>query len=122
MKMWWQFIAGINGMMAMIMATVAMHAFHIGQLAAMVSTASFYQLIHAIVLLWLVGREDIFHAAARWFLFGGMVLFSGSLYVKAFFFQYDVSFLTPYGGGCYIVGWLCVALGPRFGRKWWEKK
>ena len=112
----WQLIAGLNGLVAMVMSGLSMHAFHMIELVQLVGTGAHYQLIHAVVLLWLSDKTGSMHRIARWLFFAGMMLFSGGLYFKAFFYQYSISTLTPIGGACYISGWVFVALGPRFGR------
>jgi len=46
----------------------------------------------------------------------GIILFSGSLYVLCIVKHFEVNALwvgaiTPFGGACFIVGWLMIALG-----------
>jgi uncharacterized membrane protein YgdD (TMEM256/DUF423 family) len=44
-----------------------------------------------------------------WLLLAGIVLFSGSLYVLAASGARWLGAVTPFGGACFIVGWLAVA-------------
>ncbi len=61
-------------------------------------------------------------AADRWpgpwpgraggFLLFGVLLFSGSLYLKAVA-HLSLGLVTPLGGVCMMAGWLCLVLSPR---------
>jgi uncharacterized membrane protein YgdD (TMEM256/DUF423 family) len=46
---------------------------------------------------------------AGWLMLAGIVLFSGSLYILAASGVRWVGAITPFGGGCFIAGWLVVA-------------
>jgi uncharacterized membrane protein YgdD (TMEM256/DUF423 family) len=46
---------------------------------------------------------------AGWLMLAGIVLFSGSLYILAASGVRWVGAITPFGGGCFITGWLVVA-------------
>ena len=46
---------------------------------------------------------------AGWLMLAGIVLFSGSLYILAASGVRWVGAITPFGGGCFIAGWLAVA-------------
>jgi uncharacterized membrane protein YgdD (TMEM256/DUF423 family) len=48
--------------------------------------------------------------AAGWLMIGGIVLFSGSLYVLAFGAARFLGPVTPLGGVCFIAGWLMLAV------------
>jgi uncharacterized membrane protein YgdD (TMEM256/DUF423 family) len=75
-------------------------------------TAALYHLVHAVVLLALALRGTV----ARWpfALFGGGILiFSGSLYVLAITNLKWLGAITPLGGLCLLAGWLGLAIRPR---------
>jgi uncharacterized membrane protein YgdD (TMEM256/DUF423 family) len=42
----------------------------------------------------------------------GIVLFSGSLYLLALTQLHWLVYITPMGGGSFIVGWTCMLLKP----------
>jgi uncharacterized membrane protein YgdD (TMEM256/DUF423 family) len=44
-----------------------------------------------------------------WLILAGIVLFSGSLYVLALSGTRWLGAVTPFGGACFIAGWLAVA-------------
>ena len=46
---------------------------------------------------------------AGWLMLAGIVLFSGSLYVLALSGMRWLGALTPFGGACFILGWLALA-------------
>lgn len=80
-----------------------------------------YQMYHALVLILLfVITSKINHAffnRAAQFVFWGVLLFSGSIYLLTLKNMLDIEFLkyiapiTPIGGGLLIVGWLFILLG-----------
>jgi uncharacterized membrane protein YgdD (TMEM256/DUF423 family) len=74
--------------------------------------AVFYHFIHALALLVLA----LFGAANRsawWLLFGGIFIFSGSLYVMALTNIRWLGAITPIGGLCFLAGWACLVIAPR---------
>lgn len=84
---------------------------------AMWDKAMTFQLVHAAAMLGLACwmRTPLHGVAAhrmvlavRWML-GGIVLFSGSLYLFALGAPRGVMWLTPFGGAGLIIGWICVA-------------
>jgi uncharacterized membrane protein YgdD (TMEM256/DUF423 family) len=78
-------------------------------------TAVLYNLVHAVVLL-VISRWDPFPRLAFWLMFGGLVLFSGSLYVLALTKILWIGAITPLGGLGMLGGWLGLALkGKRAG-------
>jgi uncharacterized membrane protein YgdD (TMEM256/DUF423 family) len=74
--------------------------------------AVFYHFIHALALLVLA----LFGAANRsawWLLFGGIFIFSGSLYVMALTNIRWLGAITPIGGLCFLAGWAWLVIAPR---------
>jgi uncharacterized membrane protein YgdD (TMEM256/DUF423 family) len=83
-------------------------------------TAVKYQMYHAMALLAvgiLYGAFPVRQLVWAGNLFiAGMLLFSGSLYILCIVKHLQVSALwvgaiTPFGGACFIVGWLMIAMG-----------
>lgn len=87
---------------------------------AVYQTGVLYQFIHAIALIALgitvqilIQRESnvSFLTASGGFMFLGIVLFSGSLYLLALTSFRYIGIITPIGGVALIVGWLLFFAG-----------
>ena len=108
--------------------SVAMGAFAAHGLKDMVSdhalstfeTAVRYQFYHvfALAIVGILYKEypNQFTRFSGWFFIAGIVLFSGSLYVLAMIqaavqpgYRW-VGIITPFGGLCFILGWLMLAV------------
>ncbi len=74
-------------------------------------TAVFYQMVHAVALLALAAS----HRASSWvsgLWIGGIIVFSGSLYLLAVTDAKWLGAITPLGGVAFLAGWaLIVARG-----------
>jgi uncharacterized membrane protein YgdD (TMEM256/DUF423 family) len=75
------------------------------------NTAVFYHFIHTIMLFILAGRNPLLKGPWLSFLIG-IGLFSGSLYALALTDIRWLGAITPFGGTCFIVGWLWLFLKP----------
>lgn len=79
-------------------------------------TARRYHELHAIGLV-AVGLAIALRPASRWItaaavlLAAGIVLFSGSLYLRSLFGIHELRSLTPLGGVALMAGWVALALG-----------
>lgn len=79
-------------------------------------TAVQYQLVHALGLL-LVGvvvlqlGQDGMLRWSGWLMFGGVVLFSGSLYLLCLTGVRWLGMVTPLGGLLFLAAWVAFALG-----------
>jgi uncharacterized membrane protein YgdD (TMEM256/DUF423 family) len=77
--------------------------------------AVFYHFIHAlgILLVAVLARTGTFPLVSQsrvaWFLFLGIIIFSGSLYALAVSGIRMLGAITPIGGLCFIIGWLLFA-------------
>lgn len=77
-------------------------------------TAVSYHFYHALgllaisILLHLFAGERRLIISAR-FLCGGIILFSGSLYLYVLIGWRWLPMLTPFGGLCFIIGWIFLA-------------
>jgi uncharacterized membrane protein YgdD (TMEM256/DUF423 family) len=76
------------------------------------NTAAHYHLIHALALgvaAWLVHRgAGTAGNVAGWSFIGGVVLFSGSLYLMTITGETKLGAITPLGGLLFLVGWGAV--------------
>jgi uncharacterized membrane protein YgdD (TMEM256/DUF423 family) len=88
-------------------ATLARH-----DTAAIWEKAVFYHFIHAVMLFVLAQRRPV--PSGPWLsFFGGILFFSGSLYLLALIPPGGMRWLgaiTPFGGVSFLVGWLWLAL------------
>jgi uncharacterized membrane protein YgdD (TMEM256/DUF423 family) len=79
---------------------------------AVFDTGVRYQLVHALALvavdLLAARRESRLVAAAGWCFTGGIVLFSGSLYLLALTDTTSFGLITPFGGLLLLAGWACL--------------
>jgi len=73
--------------------------------------AVFYHFVHTVVLLFLAGRSPL--QSGPWLFFlGGILIFSGSLYLLALTNLRWLGAITPIGGVSFIVGWIWLAICP----------
>ena len=73
--------------------------------------AVLYHFIHAIALLVLALHGSV-NRGAWWLLFGGIFLFSGSLYLMALTNLRWLGVVTPFGGLCFLAGWAWLIVAP----------
>jgi uncharacterized membrane protein YgdD (TMEM256/DUF423 family) len=114
--------AAIAGFTGVALGALGAHALR-AQLAAggradVWSTASLYHLLHAVALFGLAlaterrpdggGDRNARWIAGLWT--GGIIAFSGSLYVLALGGPRWLGPVTPFGGVLFLVGWTLVAL------------
>lgn len=66
-------------------------------------TAAYYHLIHG-VALFIVALSPHRPLGFNFFL-GGVILFSGSLYILAVTDVTKFGSITPFGGVCFLIGW-----------------
>ena len=106
----WGIVAGLSGFVAVVMGAVGAHAVADAHGAALVETASIYELVHAVVILWLCGTHGKYLSVARWAFLLGTVLFCGTIYLKATAGWDAAIRLAPLGGVSFMLGWLLIAL------------
>jgi uncharacterized membrane protein YgdD (TMEM256/DUF423 family) len=84
-------------------------------LLAVFETAARYQMYHALALLAVAGAMSRWATpqlrAAGWLFLAGTILFSGSLYLLALTGARGLGAVTPFGGLCFLAGWLLLAVG-----------
>lgn len=79
--------------------------------AAIWEKAVFYHFIHSVMLFVLAGRAPL--RIGPWLCFlGGILVFSGSLYLMAVTNLRWLGAITPIGGVSFIAGWVCLAIKP----------
>ncbi|MBO9708926.1 MAG: DUF423 domain-containing protein [Caulobacter sp.] len=106
-------LAAISGFLAVALGAFAAHGAKDARAAELLHTGSLYQIVHAVAVFgWLAldrasGRK-IGQTAPILFLVG-TVLFSGSLYALAFGAPRVLGMVTPFGGLCFLTGWLVLA-------------
>ncbi|MBT5414617.1 MAG: DUF423 domain-containing protein [Rhodospirillaceae bacterium] len=126
--MWryWLALAGVNGALAVALGAAGAHAFAATPEAErLFATAQTYHLWHVPALLavaWLAergldGRARMLpHLAGTAFLLG-ILLFSGSLYLKAWTGAAPVPPLVPLGGLAFLLGWLILVAAGLGGKR-----
>lgn len=109
-------IAALSGALGVTLGAFGAHALR-NRLDArdleIYETAVRYQMYHAFALAfaaWLLARNAPYAPAAAWSILGGMIVFSGSLYLLVLTGQRWLGAITPIGGIALIAGWLLMAL------------
>jgi uncharacterized membrane protein YgdD (TMEM256/DUF423 family) len=113
----WLVIAAINGALAVALGAFAAHGLS-GRLDAhaltVFETGARYHMYHALALglaaLAMQGAASRMANWSAWLFFGGIVLFSGSLYLLALTSIHVFAFVTPFGGIAFLAGWIFLAL------------
>ena len=111
----WLAVAGLAGLASVIAGALAAHLADEPHAAELLRTGALYGLVHAAVLIGLIGmaqgREPRRGAAvvAGWSFAVGIVLFSGSLFALAAGAARWAGWVTPAGGLLLIVGWMALA-------------
>lgn len=109
----------LHAMLAVAIGAFGAHALEETLSAEMLDiyhTGAQYHFLHALGLLAIAFAADKFpgSAAITWsgrFIFAGIVVFSGSLYVLSLSGITWLGAITPIGGVSFIIGWLLAAKG-----------
>ncbi|MFO7257669.1 MAG: DUF423 domain-containing protein [Bacteroidota bacterium] len=112
-------IGALAGMTAVALGAFGAHALKARLVAAgrldTYNLAVEYQFYHALALLAVgLACQDEgtgLLRASSWCFAGGILIFSGSLYVLSVFNMPALGAITPIGGTAFIAGWLLLALG-----------
>ncbi len=107
----WIIIAGISGFLGVALGAFGAHGLRNILPAEMIEiykTGVQYQLIHSVVLLALALAAGKSFEISGWFFLAGIVLFSFSLYLYALTGTTLFAIITPFGGLCFLAGWLSV--------------
>lgn len=112
-------VGGANAAMVVILGAFGAHALKARlapEMMAIYQTAIQYHLFHALGLL-VIGLLALWFPAsaylrwAGWFMFAGIVLFSGSLYLLSLSGVRWLGAITPLGGLAFIIAWVLFCLG-----------
>jgi uncharacterized membrane protein YgdD (TMEM256/DUF423 family) len=112
----WLTTAAINGFLAVAAGAFAAHGLqHRLDAHAMqiFETGARYHMYHALAMglaaFAMRGAAAVPAQAAAGFFLGGIVLFSGSLYLLALTGVRALAFITPLGGVAFLIGWIALA-------------
>jgi len=112
------FIAAINGFLAVSLGAFGSHGLKsrlTEQYLGVWQTAVQYHFYHALALcivglLWHKSIANGWLNASGYLFVAGIVLFCGSLYGLALGGPRWLGPITPLGGLCFLLGWLCLAV------------
>lgn len=108
-------VAAVYGLTAVILGALGTHAFGLQagtQQASLFQHAFIYQLIHALLLIWIVTQID----QGPWLRYAalavsvGVLFFCGGLYLLVFVGKTSFSWITPLGGSLIILAWLNLVI------------
>ena len=110
-------LAALSGFLAVAFGAFAAHGARDARAAELLHTGSLYQMTNALAVFgWLavrqVGKDKVGGGAGLTIpalFLAGTVLFSGSLYALAFGAPRVLGMVTPFGGLCFLAGWLLLA-------------
>ena len=109
--------AAFSGLIAVILGAFGTHALknHLEPgLIDVWHTAVLYQFIHTLALLLVANLGDKLHPSwtrcSLSLFMSGIILFSGSLYCLVLIGLGKLGMITPVGGLCFILAWLCLAI------------
>lgn len=108
----WVRLAGLSAFIAVLAGAFAAHWINDPQAKELLRTGSSYQILHALAALACVaiGPGLAPRAAAPALFLLGSTLFSGSLYAMGLGAPRWVGIVTPFGGLCFLAGWLTLAI------------
>lgn len=110
----WLFLAGLNGLIAVIAGAYGWHALGGDEIFAMGARYHMYHALALIAVAWLAstragrGAWPVHTAGAAFVL--GIVLFCGSLYALSLLGTVPLEGAAPAGGAAFMVGWLMLAV------------
>ncbi len=108
-------LAAVYGLTAVALGALGTHALGLQagtQQASLFQHAFIYQLIHALLLIWIVSQIEqgpwLRYAALA--LTFGILFFCGGLYLLVFVGKTTFSWITPVGGSLIILTWLNLVI------------
>lgn len=110
----WIRLGSVSMLLAVALGAFAAHGLKsrlAPDMMAVFETGVRYHVYHALALLLLGACRG--PDKAGWCFAGGIVLFSGSLYLLALTGQRRLGMVTPLGGVLFLAGWVLFALKPR---------
>jgi len=109
----WLIIAGISGFLGVALGAFGAHGLRnilSVEMIEIYKTGVLYQLIHSVVLLALALTVGSSFGLSKWFFLAGIILFSFSLYLYAVTGTLLFAMITPFGGVCFLAGWLSLVV------------
>lgn len=112
------FVGAVFMALSVLMGAFGAHALKTRlspEMLAVYKTAVEYQFYHSLGLL-LIGLIG-FRIESKWLnwsgilLIGGIILFSGSLYILSISGIKVLGTITPIGGLAFVAGWICLSIG-----------
>ena len=111
-------VAALLGGLSVVLGAFGAHALKGGlspRMGAAYNTAVEYQMAHALALLFIASRIEVWRPDSLiiWsgrLITAGVVLFSGSLYLMALFSSTQLGMITPIGGILLISGWTLLGV------------
>lgn len=118
MSKWFAVIAALNGFLAVGLGAFGAHGLKgkiPNHLFEAYQTAVQYHFYHVFALLFVavlgfINLNGRFVTASGWLFIIGTLFFSGSLYFLALGGPKILGPITPLGGLCFLIGWLCLIL------------
>jgi uncharacterized membrane protein YgdD (TMEM256/DUF423 family) len=107
----WTLLAALNAFLAVAFGAFAAHGMHDPMAQELLRTGSTYEMTHALAMLACAGLAAAGLARPRIapaLFLAGAVLFSGSLYALALGAPHAIGIVTPFGGLCFLAGWLAL--------------
>jgi uncharacterized membrane protein YgdD (TMEM256/DUF423 family) len=116
----WLALAGLNGFIVVALGAIGSHALR-GSLTperlGWIETGLRYHIFHALALFGVallfaldVGREALALRIAAWCFLGGIVLFSGGLYLMGLAGIRSLGPAVPTGGLLFLAGWAALVV------------
>ena len=116
----WTRVGALSAALAVAAGAFGAHALRDrldGAMLGIFETGARYQMYHALALV-AVGLRSSMEVRPRWCLrvsgwsfVMGSLLFSGSLYALAITGNRRLGAITPFGGVCFLIGWVTLAVG-----------
>lgn len=108
-------VAAVYGLTAVAFGALGQHLFAIKSgthQAVLFQHAYTYQLIHALLLIWIATqfKAGFWIRAAALAVSIGVLLFCGGIYLLVFAGKTAFSWVTPIGGSLIILGWLNLVI------------
>lgn len=111
------FLAAISGFTGVAMGAFGAHGLKTvltPEMLAVYKTGVDYQMWHALSLALIAiirqqAPESPVLKWAGWLMLGGIILFSGSLYLLAILNIKWLGIITPFGGVCFLLAWALLA-------------
>lgn len=112
----WLSLAALAGFVSVALGAFAAHGTSDPRAQELLRTGSLYGFVHALATFAAAGVVQMGGDRGRLapgFFLAGVLLFSGSLYALAFGAPRWAGAITPFGGLCFLAGWIVLAWAAR---------